>query len=123
MISFNKTKYFDMFSERLIEECKKRNIISCIDGAHAPGQIDLYLDDLGADFYVGNLHKWAYAPRGAAIVWTHPKFHKILEPLTTSHLFKAKMTRIIYIFKICSSLNTCSSLRPIFLDYYRICIF
>jgi len=29
--------------KRLISECQKRNIIVCIDGAHAPGQIDLHL--------------------------------------------------------------------------------
>ena len=60
---------------KLIDECKRRNIIVCIDGAHAPGQIDLHLDDLGADFYVGNFHKWAYVPRGAAILWSDPKYH------------------------------------------------
>ncbi|CBY30748.1 unnamed protein product [Oikopleura dioica] len=77
--------------KRLIYECKKRNIICIIDGAHAPGQIDLHLDELGADFYVGNLHKWAYTPRGAAILWSDPKYHAILEPLTTSHLYKGTL--------------------------------
>jgi len=81
---------------RLISECKKRNIIVCIDGAHAPGQIDLHLDDLGADFYVGNLHKWAYVPRGVAVLWSHPKHHPILEPLTTSHLYKGTLHEKFY---------------------------
>ena len=61
-----------------------------IGGAYAPGQIDLYLDDLNADFYAGNFHKWAYATRGCALLWTNPKYHKIMEPPTTSHLYKVK---------------------------------
>ena len=77
-------------------ECRKRNIIVCIDGAHAPGQIDLHLDDLDADFYAGNFHKWAYATRGCALLWTNPKHHKIMEPLTTSHLYKGSLHEKFY---------------------------
>ena len=68
----------------------------CIDGAHAPGQIDLHLDELAPDFYVGNFHKWAYVPRGAAVLWSDPKYHKILEPLTTSHLYKGSLQEKFY---------------------------
>ena len=39
--------------ETLIELCKKHNVMTLIDGAHAPGQIKLNLRDLQADFYVG----------------------------------------------------------------------
>ena len=65
MISFERRKVLLSFScleafQRLIEECRKRKIVVCIDGAHAPGQIDLNLEELAPDFYAGNLHKWAY---------------------------------------------------------------
>jgi selenocysteine lyase/cysteine desulfurase len=82
--------------KRLVAECRKRNIIVCIDGAHAPGQIDLYLDDLNADFYAGNFHKWAYATRGCALLWTNPKYHTTMEPLTTSHLYKGSLHEKFY---------------------------
>jgi isopenicillin-N epimerase len=39
-----------------------------VDGAHAPGMLTLPAADLGVDFWVGNFHKWAYAPRGTALL-------------------------------------------------------
>ena len=45
---------------------------SLIDAAHAPGQLDDDIAALGADHWIGNLHKWAYTPRGSAILWSRP---------------------------------------------------
>ena len=41
--------------KRLTEVCHKHNVLVLIDGAHAPGQIPLDLERLGADFFVGML--------------------------------------------------------------------
>jgi len=35
----------------------------------------------------GNFHKWVYATRGCAILWVHPKHHKVIRPITTGHYF------------------------------------
>jgi isopenicillin-N epimerase len=43
-----------------------------VDAAHAPGQLADDIAALGADHWVGNLHKWAYTPRGSAILWSRP---------------------------------------------------
>jgi isopenicillin-N epimerase len=43
-----------------------------VDAAHAPGQLRDDIAALGADHWVGNLHKWAYTPRGSAILWSRP---------------------------------------------------
>lgn len=43
-----------------------------VDAAHAPGQLPDDIPALGADHWIGNLHKWAYTPRGTAILWSRP---------------------------------------------------
>ncbi|HEY6789980.1 MAG TPA: aminotransferase class V-fold PLP-dependent enzyme, partial [Trebonia sp.] len=43
-----------------------------VDAAHAPGQLHDDIAALGADHWVGNLHKWAYTPRGSAVLWSRP---------------------------------------------------
>ena len=43
--------------EELTRTCRDLGVRSCIDAAHAVGQIDIDLDALGCDFFVSNCHK------------------------------------------------------------------
>jgi isopenicillin-N epimerase len=55
-----------------------------VDGAHAPGMLALDVPGLGADFWVGNLHKWACAPAGSGALWVDPQWRQEILSLVVS---------------------------------------
>jgi isopenicillin-N epimerase len=60
--------------------CRARGIAVLVDGAHAPGAIEVDIPALGVDWYVANLHKWAFAPRGCGVMWAAPQRRATLHP-------------------------------------------
>lgn len=56
-----------------------------IDGAHAPGMLDLDIGAIGASFYVGNLHKWVCAPKGAGFLSVSERYADTVAPPVISH--------------------------------------
>jgi isopenicillin-N epimerase len=43
------------------------------------------LGRLGADFWVGNMHKWICAPKASAVLFAAPQCRDALRPLVASH--------------------------------------
>ena len=63
---------------------REHDIPVLVDAAHVPGMLPVRVDRLGVDFWVGNLHKWAYAPRGTALLAVAPGWRRRIEPLVAS---------------------------------------
>ncbi len=55
-----------------------------VDGAHAPGMLPLDVPSYGADFWTGNLHKWACTPAGTGALWVAPEWRERMLPLVIS---------------------------------------
>lgn len=68
----------------LCARARAAGILTVIDGAHGPSQLDLDMAALGADFYVGNCHKWLCSPKSAAFLYARPAVQPLLEPLVVS---------------------------------------
>ena len=74
--------------KELVLACKERGIAILVDGAHAPGMLDLNINQLSPDWYVGNLHKWVCGPPGAGFLWVNDAHLENIHPMTISHFYK-----------------------------------
>ncbi len=66
--------------QQIVARARAAGIQVMVDGAHAPGALALDVPAIGADWYIGNLHKWAMAPRSCGILWAAPEAQKDLHP-------------------------------------------
>jgi len=60
--------------------CRAAGVPVLVDGAHAPGPVDLDIAGLEVDWYAANLHKWCFAPRSCGILWAAPGRQAVLHP-------------------------------------------
>jgi len=70
--------------KEIIDRARELGITSIIDGAHAPGQIDLNIKDLDPDVYTGANHKWLLAPKGSSFLYVKKSFKNKIDPLIVS---------------------------------------
>ncbi|MFG3052841.1 aminotransferase class V-fold PLP-dependent enzyme [Kitasatospora sp. NPDC048239] len=67
----------------LLAALRGRGVTTVVDGAHAPGTFTDPIDE-AADFWVGNLHKWAFAPRATGLLAVRPEWAGRVRPLAVS---------------------------------------
>lgn len=79
--------------EKITRLLQSKGVEVLIDGAHAPGMIDLDLEKLNADYYVGNCHKWICSPKGSAILWVREDHHHKISPMQISHSYDKPVER------------------------------
>mgnify|MGYP003488471017 CR=1 FL=1 len=67
--------------KEICDKARELGLITIIDGAHVPGQMDLNISELNPDFYTGTLHKWMLAPKGSSFLYVKKNFQEMLDPL------------------------------------------
>jgi isopenicillin-N epimerase len=76
----------------LCRRARAAGILTLVDGAHAPGQIPVDLETLGADFYVGNCHKWMCAPKGSGFLYVRREYHELVHAPVISWGYSGAVT-------------------------------
>lgn len=76
--------------EEICKKSKELGLITFVDGAHAPGQVSIDLQNLHADIYTGACHKWLMTPKGSSFLYVKKEWQHLFEPLLISWGFDAQ---------------------------------
>lgn len=71
----------------LVSICREEGVERVfVDAAHAIGSVKIDVKDIGADFYVSNLHKWFFCPPSVAFLYCRKfEFSKDIHHTVVSH--------------------------------------
>ena len=70
---------------QIVQALESRGIQTLVDGAHAPGQVEVSLRSIRPSYYAGNLHKWMCTPKTAAFLYVRPELQDQIVPSVVSH--------------------------------------
>ena len=59
---------------------RRHGVLTVVDGAHATALVPLDLEDIQADFYAGNCHKWLLAPTGSGFLHFGKEGRHLVQP-------------------------------------------
>ena len=71
--------------KEISEIARARGILVAVDGAQAPGMINVDLHDLACDYYAASSHKWLFSPKGVGILYARQASQSLLRPLIVAH--------------------------------------
>ncbi len=67
--------------KEIIAYCRSKGIMTCIDGAHPLGMMEVDLRDINPDFYATSGHKWLLGPKGTGFLFISKNTIKELKPI------------------------------------------
>lgn len=68
----------------LAKLARQKGVFSLIDGAHAPGAMTLDLEDIAADAYGANVHKWMMGLANSGFLHVSKRMKDLLRPMFVS---------------------------------------
>ena len=70
--------------EAILARARELGLVTIVDAAHAPAQVPVDLDALGADYTSGNCHKWLGSAKGAGFLHVRPEHQERVDAAIVS---------------------------------------
>ena len=68
----------------ICKRAKDYGLLTIVDGAHIPGQLELDLQKIEVDVYTGACHKWLLTPKGCSFLYVKKELQELYDPLIIS---------------------------------------
>lgn len=75
--------------EEIVAKAKEYGVMTFIDGAHGPGQVEVDMQKIGVDIYTGACHKWMMTPKGSSFLYVRKELQHLFDPLVVSWGYNA----------------------------------